>query len=448
MTNIENDRLEYKGELTNDLKLEKTAVAFLNYKGGDIYFGIADDGKIIGVSDPDNLQNCITNRLTDNIAPSVTGLLEVFTEERDGKTIIIVHLASGVDTPYYIKRFGRTSKGCYIRIGSSNRAMNMKQINHLLGQRHILPLSEIKSRDQDLTFNQLKLYYISQNLPWNDRHFAKNFGFLTEDNKYNYLAYMFADTNRVSIRVPLFAGTDKASGLIQNEDYGNQCLITAINKVLEKLEIVNATQVRIEFPKRIEQKYVDLKTLREAVINAFAHNDYSNEDTPICEIYEDKFVIVSYGNPLNTMDEEDFFTGLSKPRNPLIMRIFHDLHYVEHNGVGNPYIVKNYGRSVFGFSKSALRVTLKFDKSLENVEKNKIENNIENKNAQKTPRKCPENAQKILDAIIENPFISRQELAAKLEMTEDRVKWNLNKLKAQGAILRVGPDKGGHWEAL
>ncbi|MCL2484767.1 MAG: Fic family protein [Endomicrobia bacterium] len=76
---------------------------------------------------------------------------------------------------------------------------------------------------------------------------------------------------------------------------------------------------------------------------------------------------------------------------------------------------------------------------------------IENKcpeNTQKTPRKHPENAQKILDALAINPSASRQELAKTLRMTEDRVKWNINKLREAGTIRRVGPDKGGHWEII
>lgn len=68
--------------------------------------------------------------------------------------------------------------------------------------------------------------------------------------------------------------------------------------------------------------------------------------------------------------------------------------------------------------------------------------------AKTTPRKRPENAQKILDALAQNPFASRQELAGALGMTEDRVKWNINKLRNAGTIRRVGADKGGHWEII
>jgi predicted HTH transcriptional regulator len=105
--------------------------------------------------------------------------------------------------------------------------------------------------------------------------------------------------------------------------------------------------------------------LKEAVINAFVHNNYSHSDTPIFEIYADRFEITTYGDLLGWISKENFFTGMSKPRNPEIMRIFKDLELVEHLGSGIPKIVEHYGRDAFYFSKDATRTFLKFDKTLE-----------------------------------------------------------------------------------
>jgi predicted HTH transcriptional regulator len=179
--------------------------------------------------------------------------------------------------------------------------------------------------------------------------------------------------------------------------------------------------------------------LREAVINAFVHNDYSRGDTPIFEVFEDRFEITTYGNILEFMPEEDFFTGRSAPRNPEIMRIFQDLELVEHLGTGIPYIVGLYGRKAFQLSKVGLRLSLKFDKSIEEEARKQPEND------QKTTRKQPES---ILEVILNEPSISRQELAKRLNMTIYSVRQNLQKLKEQKKIRRVGPDKGGHWEVI
>ena len=56
--------------------------------------------------------------------------------------------------------------------------------------------------------------------------------------------------------------------------------------------------------------------------------------------------------------------------------------------------------------------------------------------------------QKILELIRNCPQITRAELAKLCEMSSDGVKWQLNNLKSNGKIRRVGPDKGGHWEVI
>ena len=56
--------------------------------------------------------------------------------------------------------------------------------------------------------------------------------------------------------------------------------------------------------------------------------------------------------------------------------------------------------------------------------------------------------QKILRILRENPKSSRKELALETGLPEDGIKWNLDKLKKESKIRRVGPDKGGHWEVV
>jgi predicted HTH transcriptional regulator len=121
MKQTETNRIEHKEKLTDDL--EKGVVAFLNSRGGNIYIGIAKNGSVVGVSNPDKAQLQIKDRLRDNVRPSILGLFDILTEERDGKTIIVINLAGGTETPYYIKQKGRSEAGCFIRVGSSAQPM-------------------------------------------------------------------------------------------------------------------------------------------------------------------------------------------------------------------------------------------------------------------------------------------------------------------------------------
>jgi predicted HTH transcriptional regulator len=434
----ETNRIEFKEKLTDEL--EKFIVAFLNAKGGKIYIGINKSGNVVGVNKPDEIQLKIKDRLKDNIRPSIMGLFDIWAEEKEGKTIVVVNLAIGVNPPYYIKQKGRSEAGCFIRIGSSAQPMTEEMIERLFATRKPISLANIIARRQDLTFTQLKIYYAGKHKELNSR-FAENLNFKTGD-EYNQIAYMFADENRVSIRLAKWAGKDRTD-LIQNEEYGDQCLITALNRVLDRLDTENVTMAKITYPYRVETKLVDPKALREAVINAFAHNDYSEGNTPIFDIFSDRFEITTYGNLLAWIGKEEFFTGFSKPRNPEIMRVFKDLELVENLGIGVPAITKLYGREIFAFSENATRTSFKYENIESRVETEKSRVQIEEGRVETEKSRV-----QILKLIKENPSIKFAELSKILNISVKAIEKSIKLLKEQKIIKRIGPNKGGHWEVL
>jgi predicted HTH transcriptional regulator len=155
---IETNRVEYKVKLTDNL--EKEVVAFLNYKeGGVIYIGIDNSGEIVGIENCDEVQLKIKDKLKYNIEPSCLGLFDVIVEEREQKSIIKIIVASGSETPYYIKKYGMSPKGCFVRLGSASEQMSTNMIEKLFSRRTRNSLGKIKSHRQDLTFEQLKIYY-------------------------------------------------------------------------------------------------------------------------------------------------------------------------------------------------------------------------------------------------------------------------------------------------
>jgi len=103
----ESNRIEYKKELTKELDIEKEVIAFLNSReGGAIYIGINNDGTICGVADLADDMLKIKDRLKHNIQPSCMGLFEVDAEEKEGKSIIKITVASGSEKPYYKRKYG------------------------------------------------------------------------------------------------------------------------------------------------------------------------------------------------------------------------------------------------------------------------------------------------------------------------------------------------------
>ena len=148
--------------------------------------------------------------------------------------------------------------------------------------------------------------------------------------------------------------------MIENSEFGFCSIVKATNNILNKLEIENITKTRITSKQRIEKRLVDAVALREAVINAIVHNDYSNEIPPLVEIFSDRIVITSAGILPQALTKDEFFSGISAPRNKELMRVFKDLKMVEHLGSGLQRILKAYDRNVFEFMPNFIRVTFKF----------------------------------------------------------------------------------------
>ena len=238
----ENTRIELKRELTP--KFENEAVAFLNYhEGGVIYIGIEDDGTVCGVADPDGEMLKIKDRLKNNIAPSVMGLFDVVSEEHDGKDVVKITFASGPEKPYYLKDKGMTERGAFMRVGTAVEPMPLSIIENLFAKRVRNSLRKIESPRQDLTFGQLKIYYEAAGKILNDQ-FAANLELLTDEGKYNYVAYLLADANRMSIKEARYDGLTRVD-LIENNEYGFYCLVKATQQLLDKVELENKTYARI-----------------------------------------------------------------------------------------------------------------------------------------------------------------------------------------------------------
>ena len=352
MQNTETNRIENKEQLNEDF--EQEVIAFLNYKEG----GIDKNGQVVGVENNDLTQLQIKDRIKNNIQPSTLGLFDVTVETIDNKEIIKVIISSGTEKPYYLRKKGRTPEGCYIRIGSSKERMTERMIEEMFARRIKNSLKEIESPRQDLTFRQLKIHYEGNGMILND-NFARNLNLLTDEGKYNYNAYLLADENNISIKLVKYLGTNKME-LIENQEYGYCCLITATQRILDRLTAENTVYAKIEYNGRKEVEMIDSKALKEAVINAMVHSDYTLTTTPIIELYSDRIEITSGGGLPQGLSQEEFLEGVTAPRNKELIRVFKDVDLIENIGSGVLRILDAYDKSCFKFMDHFLRVSFKY----------------------------------------------------------------------------------------
>ena len=417
---IETNRIEFKRELTRELDIEKEVVAFLNYReGGIIYIGIDDNGKPIDIKDIDGDMLAIKNRIRDGILPTPMGLFDVTVERIDEKPVIKVFVSSGTEKPYYKKQYGLSPKGCFIRIGTAAEPMTQEQIDDLYTHRVHNSLKNVVSPRQDLSLAQLRIYYAEKGMQLND-NFLRSLDLLTDDGKLNYVAYLLADENGNSMKLAKYAGTDRYE-LISNNEYGYCCLLTATQKVLDKLDVENKVSSVITSTRRIDTPQWDRLAIREAVINAIVHNDYIYGAPSKIELFSDHLEITSIGRIPQGLSREDFFNGVSLPRNRELMRVFRDVEMVESLGSGMQRIMRKYTKDNFEFGDNYVRMIVPYS-WVDETEKVRL--------------------------IAANPSITISRMMTALSMSDSGIRTVLRKLQAQGAVLRVGSDKTGHWEII
>ena len=256
-----------------------------------------------------------------------------------------------------------------------------------------------------------------------------------------------SDNNGNSIKVARFKGKEKLDILERNE-FGRCCLIKSAYQVLDKLEVANATVVRVggEAARR-EIRLVDKDALREAVLNAIIHNDYINGSYPVFELYDDRLVVVSTGGLPIGLTKDEFFKGLSHPRNRELMRIFSDMDLCEQLGSGMKKILKAYPKDVFDISDHFISVNFQYNKEAMDILSKNIYGGV-NGGVNGGEAKLSENAIRVLKAIKGHEKLTQAQIADDLQMPIRTMQRALKELKEKQYIQREGSAKSGQYIIL
>lgn len=431
----EDDRVELKEKISKSLP--KEIVSFLNTEGGTIYIGINKKREIVGLDNVDEAMIKISHIITDQISPRCVSYVKQKHEIMDGKDVIVINIFKGIQL-YYIKKFGLSENGCYVRLGSTCRSLTPYEIQ----DRFIKSLSikevnivDIPSTKKNLTFKILKNYLLSNNNHFSEEMFYENYHLLTKDGHFNYLAEILADNNDIVINVATFSSSDK-SKYLKREEFGGKCLLLAMEQAKNYINSINQTFVNLETTPRKEIKMFDTEAFEQAWINACVHNKWSESNHPGIYVYNNRLEIESFGGIPKVLTKEQFLKGKSEPVNKQLFDIFRACNFAEESGHGVPTIVSAYGKDAFVFSEYFIDVIIPFNKDGFNTQKNKLRNKNENIK------------EEIISLLESNSTISRKDLALLLNTTEGSIRHYLNKLQEEKYIKHVGPDKGGHWSVL
>ncbi len=346
---IEDELSEFKESLAQLDKGLKSITAMLNKHGeGNVYFGVLDNGDVIGMDiGKDTLMN-IRNRIRDRIEPRIYADVKDYTDD-NGKKYVKVS-AKGTDIPYsYDGRY-------YVRNVSADERASNDILRKMLASSDADIIRQKAAPAQQLTFRSFFAVLSGVGIhPKDSDEFYSNYGLLNRENEYNVNAYLMSDENDVSIKVVVFEGDNK-SVMSKRTEYGKKCLLMSISEVLEYFSSINSTHVDVSGSQRKEQTLFDFPSFREAWINACLHNDWNEGIAPSVYMFDDRIEIVSYGGLPYSLSKEGFFNGTSVPVNKSLLLIFMASKYAEQSGHGVPTIFEKYGREVFSFDDGMIRV--------------------------------------------------------------------------------------------
>ncbi len=422
---METELIEFK-KTTGELKEGIVSLAsMLNKNGkGTLYFGVRNDGEVLGQQIGDRTLREISQGIANAIKPQI--IPTIIIELCDDKNVIKVS-AEGDEKPY--SAYGKY----YMRSADEDREISPQQLRNLM-----LSVSDsiasIEANNQALTFEQLKMLYAGNNLTLRENTFEQNLNLLTRDGTYNLMAAILADVNSYSIKVAVFRGTDKTD-LVRRNEYGYKCMLVAVKQVLDYMEALNDTVVDVEGSLRKETKLFDFPCFREAWLNACLHNRWSRQTPPAVYMFENRIEILSVGGLPDGLTLEEFYEGKSKPVNLELQQIMVQLDYIEQTGHGVPLIVSKYGKEAFDITENFITVTIPLNREI------KSKSDVKKDKKLLTDSKDKE----LLMLMKENSSISVSEMSRQVGLGTTTITKRIRRLKEEGFVERKGAKKKGQW---
>src|SRR3989344_4925815 len=348
LAQAESKTLEFKRDLSSLEPILKTIIAFANTAGGTLLIGRSEQGALFGIQDVFRAEEALVNSISDNIRPPILPEIEIATVS--GKDFLVVKV-SHWKGPFYLKKEG-IPKGVYIRLGSTSRPAGPEILAEL--QRSILTISFDQQAlpdlvSQDLDLDQARRVFQSIGKEINEEKLRSLGVFVSSARRWvpsigGFILFGAKEKRRqfipdARVSCARFHGPDKTHILDRTEIEGT--ILDAVNEVPVFIRRNTRLAAEIkEIQRRDIPEYPPL-AVREALINALAHADYSLVGSHIqIAIYSNRLEIQNPGMFPFGFTIEDLKAGVSRVRNRVITRGFHELQWMEEWGSGYKRILE------------------------------------------------------------------------------------------------------------
>lgn len=443
--------VEFKEKYTP--KIDRDIVALANAKGGFIVLGVNDEGKITGEKLTNQTKAEIVS-IARNCDPPIT-----LSELSHIGGVVVIEVPAGEDKPH------SCSSGYFRRLDAVTQKMSQKEVRTMFRATTDLLFESLRCEGfsfSDVSLKKVKAFLKEAKTSFevskaNLSSFLSSVGIYKDNEINNAGALMFAaDINKFipysETILGAFKGTNKTH-IYDRKDVRDD-LLTQLNEAEEFLKKHLNVRSDIRGMNRYDIYEIPLDALREAVVNAIIHRDYSMRGTSIyVSVFDDRVEIVNPGGLPSGVTKQNFGKE-SVRRNLIIADLFHRMGKVERmgGGIGRMRdLMKDAGLKgpIFEpdtFFRAIFHRNPEY--SLKPAMESGSQKRVVGKGVEGVVEKISLNQRKIFEAITKDPTISAQTLSEMIGISHRKIQMNIAKLKDYRLLKRIGPDKGGHWKIL
>ena len=448
----ESETIELKRSTSELKEALISIVAILNkHQKGKLYFGVKNNGEIIGQDVSEKTLRQISRAISDHIEPKVYP--KIFEVTLEGRRCICLEF-SGEDAPYHA--FGRA----YIRTADEDRRLSLRELENAILRKN---QDKIRwdSQPSALNIRELDEKAVKEFVGKANNAGRIDFRFESVEETLTKLGLMndgrllraadvlFSSKNPVKVQAAVFAGEDKLTFLDISQFEGNlfELLAKSESYLKEKMN----WRVRFGKLEREEIPEVPIKAVREALVNSLCHRDYSLPEANQIAVYKNRIEIYNPGSFPEGLSPEDFINSraASVLRNPLIADALFRTKDIEKWGSGLKRIYdecKGDGVKVeFKNLKTGFVVVFYRKKETSGP----IDSIKFGKDTGETAgERLGETERKIVDIMLVDKHATIEKISDALGLNKRTVEKHLAKLKKKGVLIRMGPAKGGYWKVF
>lgn len=449
----ESDHLEFKISTSQLRAALETVCAFLNLKGGFIILGVKNNGTLIGQNVSDNTKQELANEIR-KIEPNA--FIDIhYIHLNNDKQIIVLEVPEGKHVPYTYdgRAFERTT--------STTSRMTQHRLEQMIIKRNYLNHNWEEHLTDEFTIDDLDHQEIISTvkeginknrispkaIEYSIEQILNNFNLIQDGRLTNAAVVLFAKNpekifSRCEIKMARFRGRTKVEGFLDNQwEKGNAFQLITLAHHFANRHLPIASYFVPGKLQRVDEPAVPQLALREALINAICHKDYTVRSTTGLAIYDDRLELWNPGGLLPEIKIEQLKgPHNSYPRNELIAEVFYKRGWIEKWGTGTTRMIEycrtnNTPEPEFIDNSDGFSVIFSFKEPMNTGVSSQPTINL-------TLRQM-----EIVDVMRNADAMSVKEIRLLLPelLAERTIRENLNDLKTKGVVTSLGQARATKW---